>query len=88
MRNSVWCCGHKPYLAWIMNSNKCSDLYIERLSFYGLKNDILPFVDHRIVGVTLEKTNVAIVSKDEQFLQDLLKVSDSKGMTQWSDRDS
>ena len=34
------------------------------------------------------KTNVAIMSKEEEFLKDLLKVPDDRGLTQWSDKDT
>ena len=40
-------------------------------------------------GVNKEnKTKVTIMSKEDDFLKDLLRVSDTKGLTQWGDRDS
>ena len=40
----------------------------------------------RIGGIVNDKENVAIASKEQQLLRDMLRVPDSKGLTVWSDK--
>ena len=49
----------------------------------GFKGDYMREVHLTVGGINKQiKQNVAIVSKEDQYLKDLLRVNDTKGLTQ------